>query len=109
MPKIAHGEGATAEGLAGVVDDAQGRLWELDPERNTDGTLKDGDHPDREEREANEPTGPDDEPHLQRDEQRDETDEKSDEKEGQSSPGNSSSTSKETTPKTQSKSAPKGH
>lgn len=37
MPKITHGEGPTADGLSGVVSDATGKQWEIDPTRNMDG------------------------------------------------------------------------
>ena len=97
MPKITHGGGATADGLVGIVDDANGNPWELDPERNVDGTLKNGEHPDREDREASTPAGPDDEPRLRGD------DEKADGEEEKPSPGRNSSTSHESTPKTSSK------
>jgi hypothetical protein len=50
MPKTNQG-GATAAGMQGVVEHgaplADGRtLSELDPERNLDGTLIEGEHPD---------------------------------------------------------------
>lgn len=48
MPKTSHGGGATAAGMEGVVVDARDRRWELDPERNLDGTLVEGEHPDHE-------------------------------------------------------------
>jgi hypothetical protein len=53
MPKANHG-GATAAGMEGIVEHgaplADGRvLSELDPERNLDGSLIEGEHPDREE------------------------------------------------------------
>jgi hypothetical protein len=65
MPKTNQG-GATYAGTKGVVQHgaplADGRvLSELDPERNLDGTLIDGEHPDREdgeEREVVAPTAP---------------------------------------------------
>lgn len=100
MPKIAHGTGATADGLGGIVDDAEGQLWELDPERERDGALKDGEHPDRDERETVEPAGPDDEPHLQRDEVVSEE---------EPSPGDNSSTSGAKTAASPSKSNKTAH
>lgn len=51
MPKINSSTGATAEGMTGIVEHGaplnDGRtLSELDPERNLDGTLVPGEHPD---------------------------------------------------------------
>src|SRR3982750_3861247 len=60
MPKANHG-GATAAGMEGIVEHgaplADGRvLSELDPERNLDGTLIEGEHPDHEDGEERETT-----------------------------------------------------
>lgn len=54
MPKTNDNTGATAEGLTGIVEHGapinDGRvLSELDPEVNLDGTLIEGEHPDRDE------------------------------------------------------------
>lgn len=62
MPKTNDGGGATYAGFTGVVEHADGRLSELDPERNLDGTLVEGEHPDHAEGEEREgafadPTG----------------------------------------------------
>lgn len=65
MPKTNDG-GSTAAGSTGIVEHGaplpDGRLLsELDPERNLDGTLIEGEHPDHEdgeEREAIAPTDP---------------------------------------------------
>jgi hypothetical protein len=53
MPKTNDGGGATYAGYTGVVEHAggiastrPGGLSELDPEKNLDGTLIEGDHPD---------------------------------------------------------------
>lgn len=60
MPKTNHG-GATAAGMTGVVEHgaplADGRTKsELDPERNLDGTLIEGEHPDHADGEERETT-----------------------------------------------------
>lgn len=68
MPKIASNGSATAYGQEGIVKDAAGQLWELDPSRNLDGTAVDGFESDErdlsgaEERDA---VRPDDEPRPQ--------------------------------------------
>jgi len=41
MPKSNHG-GATYYGNEGIVEDANGRLSQLDPSRNVDGSVVDG-------------------------------------------------------------------
>lgn len=61
MPKTNDGGGATYAGYTGVVEHAGGAgstrpggLSELDPEKNLDGTLTDGDHPDHPDRDKSE-------------------------------------------------------
>lgn len=47
MPKISHGTGATYEGHTGLVENAHGVVFELDPTKNVDGSDRDGlDRPD---------------------------------------------------------------
>ncbi len=42
MPKKSEGTGATFEGHEGIVQDAAQQLWEVDPSRNLDGTVREG-------------------------------------------------------------------
>jgi hypothetical protein len=100
MPKIAANGSATAYGQEGVVQGADGQLWELDPSRNLDGTTVDGYESDErdlsgaEERDL--PTRPDDEPRAQPVDEpatEDEDAEPAENEEAKSSPGNSSQTS----------------
>jgi hypothetical protein len=42
MPKKSEATGATYQGHEGIVEDANQRLWEVDPSRNVDGTVVDG-------------------------------------------------------------------
>lgn len=41
-PKKSEATGATFAGHEGIVEDANQRLWEVDPSRNADGTVVDG-------------------------------------------------------------------
>lgn len=69
MPKIASNGSATAYGMQGIVRDAEGHLWELDPSRNVDGsTVADFESDERPhlKDEAREVAGPDDQPGVQR-------------------------------------------
>lgn len=63
MAKKSEATGATALGQTGIVQDANQRLWEVDPERDVNGNLIEGEHPDRDEEAIDEreaPTSPDD-------------------------------------------------
>lgn len=68
MPKIDAQGNATAYGMEGIVENAEGGLSELDPSRNVDGSTVDGFESDErpylkdEEREV---AGPDDQPGVQ--------------------------------------------
>lgn len=42
MPKKSEATGATYQGHEGIVEDANQRLWEVDPSRNANGTVVDG-------------------------------------------------------------------
>lgn len=42
MPKISHGTGATYEGHTGLVENAHGTVFELDPTKNVDGSDREG-------------------------------------------------------------------
>lgn len=42
MPKKSEATGATFAGHEGIVEDANQRLWEVDPSRNVDGTVVNG-------------------------------------------------------------------
>lgn len=62
MPKTNDNTGATAAGMSGIVEHGaplnDGRtLSELDPEVNLDGTLIDGEHPDKDEADCVERNG----------------------------------------------------
>lgn len=79
MPKTNDNTGATYAGNEGVVQHGApiegGRiLSELDPEKNLDGTLIDGEHPDREEGEERDFAYTTDPRPIERDEERAEDD-----------------------------------
>jgi hypothetical protein len=56
MPKKSEATGATFAGHEGIVEDANQRLWEVDPSRNADGTVVDGFESD--ERDISSPNDP---------------------------------------------------
>jgi hypothetical protein len=62
-PKKSEGTGATYAGHEGHVEDANQRLWEVDPSRNVDGTVVDGFESDERDisnpDEPTQPAGPD--------------------------------------------------
>lgn len=103
MPKTNDETGASYEGHEGVVSHADGRLSEVNPERNLDGSLIDGDHPNVEAVERDEPVAEDDDLRLV-----DDAPAESEEKEEKSSPGISSSTSNANVSKKPSASAKTG-
>jgi hypothetical protein len=121
VPKTNDNTGATAAGMTGIVEHGaplnDGRvLSELDPERNLDGTLIEGEHPDHpngEEREVPATSDPrpierpDDEPAAD-DTDGDETPERAPEREEESSPGFSSAASTKKTVSTSGRNAGKG-
>jgi hypothetical protein len=66
MPKTAANGSATMAGGEGVVQDAEGGRWQLDPSRNLDGSTVDGFESDEREVDEEHPTpGFGEQPQLQ--------------------------------------------
>lgn len=98
MPKTNDNSGATAAGMTGIVEHGapinDGRvLSELDPERNLDGTLIEGEHPDHADGEKREAVTTTDPRPIESNEDDEETPERAPGREEETSPGSNSEAS----------------